>query len=85
MRVPSVSPPSLARRGRLVAGLLRSFMRAIKAQEKTLSKLTIVNDERIAHQKERFDNNEERMKSLKEEILKKTTKNQKIKRKNRKN
>ena len=41
---------------------------AIKAQEKTLSKLTIVNDERIAHQKERFDNNEERMKSLKEEI-----------------
>jgi DNA repair exonuclease SbcCD ATPase subunit len=41
---------------------------AIKAQEKTLSKLTIVNDERIAHQKERFDNNEERMKTLKEEI-----------------
>ena len=40
----------------------------IRAQEKVLSKLTTVNKERIAHQQQRFDENEERMCSLKNEI-----------------
>ena len=40
----------------------------IRAQEKVLSKLTTVNKERIAHQQQRFDENEQRMCTLKEEI-----------------
>ncbi len=57
---------------------LEMAKQAIRAQEKTLAKLTTVNKERVALQQQNFDENEQRMHTLKSEIENYQTKIEKL-------